>query len=175
LTELADFHSEFFQDVLGTADASGQYLEDSFFELFCESLVDAGELETADRAHYARRGIRVDGYGGDPLTAESTLSLIIMDFNQATEVATLTATDMEAIFKRLTKFLENSLTPQFRDSLEESSPGFGLADLVASRWPGVVKVRLFLITNRELSARVDGRTAGEQQSKINQGSENPHA
>ncbi|MDO8615046.1 MAG: AIPR family protein [Dehalococcoidia bacterium] len=160
-TELEEFHQEFFQDVLGTADASGQYLEDAFFEVFCDNLVEAGELDTADRVHYSRRGIRVDGYGGDPITTDGTLSLIVVDFNQAADVATLTATDMEAVFKRLSNFLENCLDPEFRNSLEESSPGFGLADLISERWQGVGKVRLFLITNRQLSARVDGRSAGE--------------
>jgi hypothetical protein len=89
--DLGEFHAEFFQDVLGTADAGGRYAEDAFFEVFCEHLVDAGELETADRAHYVSpRGLRVDGYGGDPAAAEGVLSLVIADFHQAAEIGTLT-------------------------------------------------------------------------------------
>ena len=59
--------------------------EDAFFERFCEYLIDAGELETADRVQYlSPRGLRVDGYGGDPMGAEGILSLIIADFNPST-------------------------------------------------------------------------------------------
>lgn len=164
VTELEEFHQEFFQDVHGLADAGGQYAEDAFFELFCEQLVEAGELETADRVHYLPpQGVRVDGYAGDPAGADGVLSLIIADFNQSAEPVTLTATDMEAIFRRLYNFMVKSLDPAFRESLEETSSAFGLADLIAARWPGITRVRLFLISNRILSARVDGREADEFQ------------
>lgn len=160
--ELEEFHEQLFQDVLSSADAGGEYLEDSFFDQFCEYLIDAGELETADRTQFlSQRGLRVDGYGGDPLNAEGVLSLIIVDFQQADVIGTLTASEMDAIFKRLTNFLTRSLEPDFRNGLEETSPAFGLADLIAQRWQDTVKVRLILISNRVLSARVDGRPAGE--------------
>lgn len=160
--ELEEFQKEFFQDVHGLADADGRYAEDTFFELFTSQLVDAGELETADRAPYASpRGVRVDGYGGDPVAAEGVLSLIIADFNQSDSILTLTASEMDAIFKRLTNFLARALDPAHRNMFEESRPAFGLADLIAKRWSSVSKVRLFLISNRLLSSRVDGRAAGE--------------
>ncbi len=160
--DLTAFHQEFFQDVLLDADAEGRYAEDAFFELFCAQLIEAGELDTADRARYVSpRGIRVDGYGGDPVTAEGTLSLIVADFNQAREVETLTATEMEAAFKRATMFLSKARDPAFRNSLEETTAGFGLAQLISQSWSGVSKVRILLITNRVLSSRVDGRESGE--------------
>ena len=68
---------------------------------------------------------------------------------------------MNATFRRLSNFLERSLDEAFRNSLEESAPAFGLADLIAARWPSVSRVRLFLISNRVLSSRIDGREAGE--------------
>lgn len=161
--EIGDFYREFFQDILGTADSEGRHTEDAFFDLFCSQLVDAGELDTADRMQYlpAKGALRVDGYGGDPLTTGGVLNLIIADFNQSMEVETLTATDMTAIFKRLFNFLSKSLEDNFRQSLEETSPGFGLADLIAKRWGSISKVRLFLVSNRVLSTRVDGMAAGE--------------
>jgi len=161
-SDIAGFYQEFFQDVIASADADRRYVEDAFFEQFCEYLIDAGELETADRAHFVSpRGLRVDGYGGDPLAADGILSLIIADLGQTSDIATLTATEMDALFKRLSNFLTKSLELGFRNSLEETAPAFGLADLIAQRWSEVTKVRLFLISNRVLSARVDSRPAGE--------------
>ena len=164
LINLEEFAKDFSQDVLNEADAGGKLLEDVFFEKFCVTLTDTGELDTADRADYKgppRSGIRVDGYGGDPLECSGTLSLIISDFNQLGEVGRLTKTDMEAMFRRLYKFLEKSLDSRWRNALEESSRGFHLASLVAERWQMVTRVRMFLISNRELSDRVDGREADE--------------
>ncbi len=159
--DLQDFYDEFFQEIVREAEAEGRFNEDAFFDLFCEQIVEAGDLETADHAPYvAPRGIRIDGYGGDPTTADGTLSLIIADFNQSRVVSTLTASDMEALFRRATAFLEKSLQKSFRNSLEETSPGFGLADLIAQTWSGVTRVRILLISNRVLSSRVDGRESG---------------
>lgn len=160
--ELKEFHEEFFQEVLRDADAGGRFAEDAFFELFCQQLVDAGELDTADRAQYVSpRGLRIDGYGGDPAYADGVLSLIIADFQQDEEITTLTRTEMEAIFRRGTSFLTRALDPVFRNGLEETSPGFALAELIARSWGFVSKVRMFLISNRVLSTRVDGQAAGE--------------
>ena len=161
--DIAEYHKELFQEIHGLADAHGRFVEDAFFEVFTAALTDAGEIETADRVHHhmSSRGIRVDGYGGDPAVSDGVLSLIIADFNQTQEIATLTATDMNATFRRLSNFLERSLDEAFRNSLEESAPAFGLADLIAARWPSVSRVRLFLISNRVLSSRIDGREAGD--------------
>lgn len=160
---LEEFHQDFFHEVMAAADVDGLYAEDAFFELFCDYLADAGEFDTADRAAYCppSGGIRVDGYAGDPAQSGGTLSLVILDFNQALDVARLTQTDMNAIFKRLENFLNKSLDGKFRNSLEESSAAFGLADLIAARWASISKIRLFLVSNRQLSAKVDGREAGE--------------
>lgn len=164
---LEEFHQDFFQEVMASADVDGLYAEDAFFELFCDYLAEAGEFDAADRAAYCppSGGIRVDGYAGDPAQSGGTLSLVILDFNQAPDVSRLTQTDMNAIFKRLENFLSKSLDIRFRNSLEESSAAFGLADLIAVRWPTISKIRLFLVSNRQLSAKVDGREAGEVEGR----------
>jgi hypothetical protein len=161
-TDFDEFYKEFFQEIHAGADAGGRYAEDAFFELFTSYLIDSGELDTADRAQYlGARGVRIDGYGGDPAIMGGVLSLIIADFHQSQEVETLVATEMDAIFKRALNFVTKSLDREFREGLEETSPGFGLADLIATRWSDTQKVRIFLISNRLLSSRVDGRPAGE--------------
>jgi hypothetical protein len=160
---LEEFHASLFQDLLTTAHSNAEWTEDVFFEAFCGHLVDAGELETADRLAYApsQGGMRVDGYGGDPLLYDGILSLIVSDFSQEPEIQTLTGSEMTADFKRLLTFLSKTLEEKFRNRLEEAHPVFGLADLIAARWKSISKVRLFLITNRRLSSRIDGKKAGE--------------
>ena len=162
---IEEFAGEFLQDVVAESDADGQFLEDVFFHKFCEHLMEAGELSSADRVAYQGppgRGIRVDGYGGDPADDDSdTFSLLISDFHQSAETGRLAGSEMDAIFRRLSNFLRRALDLRWRDALEETSPAFGLADLLSRRWNGIGRVRLFLITNRKLSERVDGREADE--------------
>ena len=163
-----EFSEELFQDIKTTADAYGIYLEDAFFDIVTDQLIDAGEFDEAERAFFrpAQGGIRVDGYCGDPLESaiaqeagQGTLGLIALDFNQDTDLTTLTNTDMEADFRRLEKFLTQSLNARFRNSLEPTDPGFGLADLINTRWEKISRVRLYLLTNKKLSARVEGKKA----------------
>ena len=156
---LEEYHSELLQEVLAGAHANEILSEDQFFERTTELLVGAGELESADRVAYRNpnRGLRVDGYGGDPLSEDGVLSVISLDFAQSGEIGSLTNTDMEAAFRRMESFLAQSLQDTFRNRLEETSAGFGLADLIAKRWDTISRVRLFLVSNRVLSTRVDGR------------------
>ena len=160
-----EFAYEFFQDILAESDADGQFVEDVFFQKFCEHLMEAGEIDSADRVPYQGppgRGVRVDGYGGDPAIDDSdTFSLLVSDFRHTAEVERLIGSEMNAIFRRLSNFLRRALDRKWRNSLEETSPAFGLADLIAKRWSRIDRVRLFLITNRELSERIDGRKADE--------------
>ena len=161
---IEDFSRDFFQDIWTEADAGGEFAETAFFEKFCAVLVEAGELETADRADYRgppKSGIRVDGYGGDPAESSGTLSLIIVDFHQSPDIGRLTQTEMVQLFLRLERFLRRSLDANWRNALEETDPAFGLADMIARRWDDISRIRLFLISNRELSDRVDGREASK--------------
>ena len=163
--DLKEFYQDLFQDILNSADADGQFVEDEFFRIVCDQLIDAGELETADRSRYVlQRGslsLRVDGYGGDPTSSDGVLSLIVVDFDHSPDIGTLTATEMDAAFRRLTSFLNRALNADFRDALEETHSSFGLAELIAARWSQTLRVRLILISNRMLSTRVDGRSAGQ--------------
>ena len=162
-----DFAEDLRQRVLAAADAEGKFREDAFFDIACECLVDSGDLDTADRVPYRHpsRGIRVDGYAGDPEDAAGTLSLIGLDFSPVPSIGRLIGSQMDAIFQRMKRFVTHALSERWRNALEETSPAFGLADLIAFRWPQIRKVRLILVSNRELSERVDGRPAGILEGK----------
>ena len=159
-----EFAKGFFQEIVTESETSGEFMENVFFEKVCDHLMDAGEIESADRAAYRgpfRSGIRVDGYGGDPSSVSGSLTLIISDFHQSSEIGRLIKTEMNTVFRRLFRFLEKALDTRWRNAIEETSPGFGLADLISRRWNGIDKVRFFLISNRALSERVDGRKADD--------------
>ena len=162
MADLQAFHEDFFNQVRAAADASGDFLESAFLELFCAYLIDSGEIDTFDPAHYrAARGVRVDGYAGDPADADGVLTLVISDFSADATVESLTRTDVDALFRRLSKFLEAALTEEFREGLEEESQGYGLAELIAAQRPQITRVRLFLVSNRSLSAKVSGMSDAE--------------
>lgn len=153
------FHEEFFNEVRAHADAGGRFMETTFLENYGEWLVNAGELDTFDVAQYATRNSvgavldRVDGYGGDPVESEGVLSLAIVDFNPDPAMASLPNGEVTSAFKKLDQFLRKSFESNFREQLEESSPGYGLAELIHARRGSITRIRLFLISNRNLSSK----------------------
>jgi hypothetical protein len=162
MADLEEFYRDFFQDVQATADTDEAFLESSFMSIFCDYLIDAGEFQTFDAALYkAPRGMRVDGYAGDPSESDGTLTLFISDFSPSETIESLTKTEVDAIFGRLENFFRASLKREFHESLEETSPGYGLAYLIWSQRNSLAKVRLFLISNRSLSSRVEGMESKE--------------
>lgn len=165
--ELKEFATELFQETLNVADESGEYKETAFFRQQTDLLIDAGEIPDAEYVGYLspNRQSRVDGFCGDPIDGAQpdeplTLGLIVTDFKQDEEVATLTQTEMNSLFNRLLVFVDAALKPEWRNKLEPSSREYELADLIATRWPRITKLRLYLLTNKRLSKRVEGKEGG---------------
>jgi hypothetical protein len=154
---IEEFQHELSRDVVLTADATGDFKEEAFFQIVAGHLVDAGELETQERTHFSDRGLRIDGHGGHPRDADGILSLIVQDFSQSDAMETLTNTEMQAAFNRAAQFMKKARDPSFRNGLEESSPAFEAALHIDGCWAQARRVKLILLTNKILSTRVDGR------------------
>ena len=164
MDELDDFQRQFRSDILGGADAHGIIVVESFFDRVSELLQEAGETESGTRAYYEgrfeKKRLRVDGYGGDPNDADGVLCLILCEYFSEETVRTIGAVDIKPLFAMLTDFLRASRSLVFREGLEEASAGFGLADMIATRWPSITKIKLILLTNADSRAKADAFPAG---------------
>lgn len=165
MSELEEFNRELIADVQGDADVGGTYTTEAFFEKMGDILTEAGELDCADYAYFEGTGknataLQVDGYGGDPRYAQGVLSLIICDFQVSEEVRGIKGDQLKSYFNRLAGFLRHALREDFREKLEETSTGFMLADLIATTWPSITKIKMILITNAEKRVRADSLPAG---------------
>lgn len=165
MSELNQFHRELIADIQGEADVGGTYTTEAFFEKMGDILTEAGELDGADYAYFegtGRRGtaLQIHGYGGDPREAQGILSLILCDFSTSEEVRVFRADDLKSRFNRLVGFLRHARDDEFREQLEETSPGFMLADLIATTWSSISKIKLIVVTNAEKRAKADGLPAG---------------
>ena len=164
MDDVDDFHRQYRSDILGAADAKGIIVVETFFDRVSDLLQEAGETESGTRAYFAgkfdNKSLRIDGYGGDPSDAEGVLSLIICEYFSEETVQTIGAADIKRLFGMLTDFLRVSRNPVFREGLEEVSAGFGLADMIATRWASITKIKLILLTNADSRAKVDAFPAG---------------
>jgi hypothetical protein len=138
-------------------------MEEAFFARVTDTVTGSGEVELLEYFHHRgspSSGIRVDGWGGNP-GRSGQLTLCVVSHSDEVDGPVLTGSELNAIFKRPLKFLQSALKDDWRDALEETSPGFELADAIAAKWPKVQKIRLLLLTNRRLSRRIDGREMTE--------------
>lgn len=159
MSELIEFHRELIADIQGDADVQGLITAEAFFEKVTDLLTETGEIDEANRAYYegsiGKSVLKVDGYGGDPAENANILTLILCDFAITNEVRAINKADAENFQKRLYRFLEASLDANFRNSLEESSNGFSLAQLISVRWQHIEKIKFIVATNASFNARSD--------------------
>lgn len=161
-TTAEEFFHDFRQDLLAGAEANGSFLLAEFMEAVSRELTETGFTEGFEFAHYrAQRGMRVDGYW---FNDEGGLDLFVADFDSRTELASLTRTDVDAAFKRVTNFFEASLRKNLAADLEVTSPEYGLARQIADRKALIRHLNLFLVSERTLSDRIqalpDSESAG---------------
>ncbi|MEG0921750.1 MAG: AIPR family protein [Comamonas sp.] len=155
----------FFEDFLNEraigAQSNGNFALTEFVESFGRELVDSGFVDGFESCDYrspAPRGPRVDGYWfGD----DGVLDLYIADFESRMEVASLSKAQVDAAFKRLSKFFEMSSDASFVDGLDIVTPVFSLARQIADRGASIHKINLFLLSERVLSEHVKSLDDGE--------------
>lgn len=151
-TTAEDFFHDFRQDLLAGAEANGSFLLAEFMDTVSRELTETGFTEGFEFAHYrAQRGMRVDGYW---FNDEGGLDLFVADFDSRTELASLTRTEVDAAFKRVTNFFVASLRKNLANDLEVTSPEYGLARQIADRKALIRRLNLFLLSERTLSDRI---------------------
>ncbi|WFR99586.1 AIPR family protein [Rhizobium tumorigenes] len=163
--DLTSYFQELMADIRYDADVSGIMTPEAFFERVKDRLTEAGELETVDRAFYdfgeGAQRLRIDGYGGDPRDAEGVLSLIVCDFKESDAPQKIGKPDLPPLFNPLIRYLKKARQTEFRDSLNEISPGFQVSDTIITTWSHITKVKLILLSNREYVGKVDAMPAGD--------------
>ena len=158
---LEEYEVDLREEVLRVSDSEGIFAEDAFFAIASDIVTSSGETEVLERSLYrgpAGSGMRVDGRGADPITS-GVLDLAVVEFSADPDAGRLTATEMNAAFRRGLKFVSRARDGKWRQGLDETSDAFSLADMIATRWEKgrIGKIRMFLLTNRRLSDRIDGR------------------
>ncbi len=165
MNDLEEFHRQLIADVQGNADVLGLIAVEALFEKVGELLTEAGELESANRAYFEGGGvnnpIRIDGYGGDPRDDDGIFSLILCDFALEHEIRTQNKEHIKRLLQRLYRFVTASLKADFRHQMEETSAGFGVADLIFTTWKDIKKIKLIIITNADFRARADAAKVNE--------------
>lgn len=155
MSDWKEFQLDFAQQVVHRADATKNFTRAAMVELVGEWLEEEGEIESFVPAYLPIREVPVvDGYSFSE--KDDAIDLFIVDrVEDIASMSNLTFTEVRQAFNRLKNFFVQAATKSLADNLEESSFAYGLAWSLKNEARTYGRVRLFLISNRRLSSRVD--------------------
>ena len=148
-------YEDLWQELLLEAEASGEPQRAAFFTIYSSLAAENGDCADLNYAPVYKGGLRgyqVDGYSFDQETDE--LHLAICDFRddrQKTE--SLNADQMNALFRRVIRFCENSFKADFITQLEETSAEFEVGFLLHEHRNEIVRIRCLVFSNAKLATR----------------------
>lgn len=156
MSDIKEFHKEYMQEIYARSGAENDFNEAVFTENMCDFLVEQAAVEDFAYVGYKKNalGLRVDAW--DYSHETSTIRLFITDFRSQSDLGTLTRTEVTKSLKQAQRFFERSLQRDFFESLEESSPSYGVAREIFERAKRdeIQKVHIYLLSNAQLSKRV---------------------
>lgn len=155
--ELSDFKKDFIETVRAIAVTDGDFEEAAFVSEAARRLVEAEELEDFEPCHFEgtgsrQRRMRIDGYCFDDV--DGSVSLVVANYDGSEKDSTLTQTDAAKHFAMLRAFVDEALAGRLQGTMEESSPGYGLAADLYERRETISRFRAFLLSNAILSSRI---------------------
>ena len=155
MDELSQFKKDLYQDIIIDSAIDEVFPEESFFDVSCRLLEDAGFIDNVEYSSFrdSRKGIKVDGYAWNEL--ERTFCAIISDFSDDPDsILTLTKSEIKSLGERVTRFIEKGSNHKFRDTLDPSEAAYGLSHYLESLLEGILKFRIIVISDKKLSDRV---------------------
>jgi hypothetical protein len=154
MISIEDFHSDFLQSVMASAESRELMPHQAFFEIVAENLIENGDLTVEyASAECIKRNIEIHGYDLDE--ERKLLTLITHEYFQEDSIQTLAKSAVKIKFTKLLGFLK-LVAKDDHKSLEESSDAFAMAitirDAIARK--AIDKVRLMILTDGKLSKTV---------------------
>jgi hypothetical protein len=154
MISIEEFHADFLQNVLSSAESRDLMPHQAFFEMVAEDLVQNGDLTVEYApAECIKRNIEVQGYDIDE--ERKILTLINHEYFQEESIQSLSKSVVEAKFSKMLGFVKLISKDDYK-TLEESSDAFAMAITIRDAFmrKAVDKVRLMVLTDGKLSKAI---------------------
>ena len=152
--EVHEFRKDFLEDIKAEAASTGEGSCASFVVSFARYLEEAEYLMDFTASYFegsgkSNRKLRVDGYAFDDF--DSTMYLIIADYDGSNNERILTTTQARNLQNRLVYFIDDALNSPLHKEVEMSRPCSDLVDLLRQKRKGIRKYQLLIFTTASLS------------------------
>ena len=161
--EIDEYRIEFLNTIRNEASLDGNDVDDQFVNTVLSQLEEMGELIdpypfSCDMRGSNNRSLAFDAYGYDD--ADSSIILLISDFQNTVEKTTLTNTRIDELHNKMRYFIEEAYNGNIRKFCDDSDPVIDVAKEFKKRIgintlnTEVLKFKFFIITNSVLSTQV---------------------
>lgn len=160
-----EYKHDFLETLRNDSAISGAETEDEFLNRTLEILTDFNEIEDpvrigmGDKPRKNKSLMRIDGYSFDEV--DRSLILLISDFQDSHNTDNLTETRVDELYWRLYNFLDETCNGAINEYFDESDDILKVARLIRRRINAVgddpdmlLKIKFFIITNKELSTKL---------------------
>lgn len=160
-----EYKHDFLESLRNDSAISGAETEDEFLNRTLEILSDFNEIEDpvrigmGDKPRKNKSLMRIDGYSFDEV--DHSLILLISDFQDSYNTDNLTETRVDELYWRLYNFLDETCNGDINEYFDASDDILKVARLIRRRINAVgddpemlLKIKFFIITNKELSTKL---------------------
>lgn len=154
--ELALFIQNLFHEVqsLTYSDDDGDSKENKFTEYVMEKLAESGETEGVRLCPYIKENkfeniqFKINGYALEE--GYENIDIFISHYVDTNEHYRVLKADFEKLIKWSTSFVNAGLKGHL-DEIEQSSEAYGLARILSQNRNDIIRIRIFLVSNGEIS------------------------
>ena len=147
---MRQFNEELIEEVREYRENEKCSTEDAFTCVFSSYVIDAGEsfLNNCNVLSYRKEyeKAKINAYVYDEYF--QTLTLVVSVFENRTEISKMGKVDINRNVKQATKFYRMCKSGYFND-LEETDPGYIIAEYINDYERGIENIRVLLLTNKE--------------------------
>ncbi len=162
MSDYEEYKSEFLESLRADSAISGSDTVDEFLTRTLGMLVDYDEIQDpqrigcGDKRCSGNHVMRADGYCFDE--TDHSLVLVISDFQDSHETDNLTMSRVDDLYWRMYYFLNEICNGRMEDYFDDSDDILKVARLIRKRMNAladdpeqILKVKLYIITNKDLS------------------------
>lgn len=160
------FRKEYLETVKSVAAAENKGTTEAFVQVCCAYFVESEQFDDYELSYYmgriGNRKFRVDAYCEDDY--DQSMSVVIADFSGDEEQEKLNLTDLNNLMKQVNVFLKESFSGKLKEEVEISTKAYDLVDRLHSLKKELRKIKIFLITDKELGSTTSkASTEGESE------------
>lgn len=176
-----EYKQEFLDSLRADSAINGSDTQDEFLSCTLGMLEDFDEVQSPQKVGFGDKRcsgqhvMRIDAYAFDE--TDHSLELFINDFHDTYETENLTGSKVDELYWRMYYFLDEVCNGKIANYFDDSDDALKIAALIKRRMNAIgddpeqiLKIRMFILTNKELSTDILNRNLLETKIRKTKGS-----